>query len=78
MEKTFNTIVKADQEIGRKDYVIGMIAGIMRSMCGMFDGALVTLSNGNHQLTTTCEPDKYDKFSNMIERLYPGLCVFDA
>ena len=71
------TLVKDDHKFGGNKYVLGKITGIGYCMSGFTNGfATMYIEEGfiyRHQFTV----DEYDKFINVIEDLYPGLCVFD-
>ena len=81
MEKRiFKTIVRADHKFGDSEYVRGRISGIQLAMCDEDpkNGFVWSYVPGvGDIIKTKCTPEKYDAFTNVIENLYPGLCIFD-
>ena len=75
---------------GRTDYILGVIMGVMTSVCveGADDDFLTKLSRKSvliltdnrtgdriYRIRTTRE--LYNKFADIIEKEYPGVCEFD-
>ena len=81
MEKRiFKTIVRADHKFGDSKYIRGRISGIQLAMCDEDpkNGFIWSYVPGVGGMTKTeCTPEKYDAFAKVIEKLYPGLCIFD-
>lgn len=82
MEKQiFETMVKGDHKLGRNEYVAGRISGIECVLCN--GGTKKQFpwdynpENGDRRTKTFCTKEEYDNFANMIEYLYPGLCIFN-
>lgn len=76
-ERTFKTVVTSDNKLGRRQYVIGVIVGLMRGICGDRDITVIqNLDTLNHTFKVTCYPELYYEFRRTVEKLYPGLCVF--
>lgn len=75
--KTVLTLVKGNHNDGYNEFILGRINGIGYCMSGFTRGfANMRIEEGyiyRHKFTV----DEYDKFINVIEELYPGLCVFD-
>ena len=81
-KKIFTTIVKSEDEVGiSNDYMLGRIRGIEYAMCGGEQGAnfatMYCPKNGRRCFDTKCSDEEYLAFKAMVERLYPGLCIFD-
>lgn len=77
--KTFNTLIKADHKLGRCDYVIGRIDGIMYILCEKESDERYTIMANDeigHRLTVNCTEEQYEEFVKVTEKLYPGLCEF--
>ncbi len=78
MEKrTFRTLIKLDEELALNAYIRGRITGIMEVACNTKKSYWVTGCNKGFILKCECTPNRYKKFSEMIEGDYPGLCIFD-
>ena len=82
-KKIFTTIVKSKDEVKiSNDYTLGRIRGIEYVMCGGAPGAnfgtMYCPTNGRHLFGTECSDEEYLAFKTMVERLYPGLCIFDG
>ena len=82
MEKQFfETIVNGNHKLGCNEYVMGKISGIEYALCGQ--GAKKQFpwdynpETGNHRMKTFCTEEEYTNFTNTIEYLYPGLCIFN-
>lgn len=80
----FRTLIKKDHKFSDNDYVKGRITGIEYIVC--FNGdieraqdlgfAHVHFEDGI-LLKTICTKRQYEKFSKLVETMYPGLCEFD-
>ena len=85
MERIFKTLVREDHKFGKNDFVLGRISGYMEVICdGRRNGidepgvdALWYVREVGHRFTTLCEPEQYEQFANLVEKHYPGLCIFD-
>ena len=82
MEKRiFKTIVKYDHDLGGEEYVLGRISGIQLAMCDEDpkNGFVWSYVPGvGDMIKTECTSEQYDAFAKVIEKLYPGLCIFDC
>lgn len=87
MEKNVYRIgIRHDQKLGQNEYVEGRISGIMLAMCGLDEngkpplvqvGSLVNHNIGITYLhVKTSDQTKFWKCCEVIEELYPGLCIF--
>jgi hypothetical protein len=82
MEKRkFRTLIKGEHSLGRNKHVSGRISGIAyvileeKPLVGF---ANVILRNGDEILTNECTEAQYEKFTKIVEELYPELCIFDC
>ena len=79
--KRFKTVIDNKHKLGGSPYVLGRINGIMFAMCNGLDGAVFEIDHDDdidiEILTAECTKRQYDAFSEVIESLYPGLCVFN-
>ena len=79
---TFKTLVRGDDKLGKKDYVIGVIMGIQYAVCkeNMKDIQIpiAVQANGDHVIPVTCTKRQYKSFTKVVEQYYPGLCIFDV
>lgn len=81
--KLFRTLVKKDHKFGGNDYVLGRISGYKNILCdgdrdgiskpgfGMFSTEIGTI------MACKCTLEEYNKFIDLVNKHYPGLCVFD-
>lgn len=67
---------------GKNKFVLGRISGAMAVMCedalttkGEF--AIDSFRNGDRIFKVRTTDEKYKAFASVIERWYPGLCIFD-
>lgn len=68
-------------------YIRGRISGIMFIMCGLVDtdprkgypNVMITKDDNviAYIMKVKCTQDQYDRFTEVIENTYPGLCKFD-
>lgn len=85
MERFFKTLVREDHKFGMNDYVLGRVSGILEVICdGKRNGidepgvdAMWEIPGVGSTFTTLCEPEQYEQFANLIEKHYPGLCIFN-
>ena len=83
MENTvfkFRTFIKKDHKLGGRDYIVGRISGIMYCMCQDKNDISYGIAKDDSvvKLIVKCTKEQYDAFSEVIEDMYPGLCVFNA
>ena len=75
--KTKFTLIKGVHKHGNNEFILGRISGIGYCMSECVRGfANIGIEEGiiyKHKFTE----DEYEKFSKVIEELYPGLCVFN-
>ena len=74
----FKTLVKFKRELGVNQYILGRISGINYMLCG--DDKIQfanTCVNDEYILISICTAEQYAIFANVIEKQYPGLCVFN-
>lgn len=87
MEKNVYTIgIRHDQKLGQNEYVQGRISGIMLAMCGLDEnGHAPSIQVGNvvnnkigitYLRVVASDSTKFWKCCELIEELYPGLCIF--
>lgn len=88
VEKIFSTRIKEDHKFGENEYVRGRISGIQSLICvkgfpfkvmNKCGHAVATIykEGVGHILTVRTTQKKYDKFKEVVEKLYPDLCEFD-
>ncbi len=84
MERKIYTLVKEDHKFGKNSYVRGKIHSYKELICdGERDGiskpafAWKVVSGVGEVIATVCTQEQYDRFSQMVEKHYPGLCEFD-
>lgn len=82
MEKvTFYTLFKKDHKLGGNLYVRGRVHGLMEAICYENPGKDILQGMGEVKagfaFITVTTKERYDKFSEIIELEYPGLCIFD-
>lgn len=79
--RMFYTVVKANHKLGGKTYVRGRVHGIMEAICSKDPGKEILYGIGENELgmiiPTRTTSRRYKKFAEIVERLYPGLCIFD-
>ena len=80
-ERLFYTLIKYDHELGDNKYVRGRISGIQLALCEKNSEDELIFSNMRVDkgivLRVITTQDNYDKFTKLIEKLYPRLCTFD-
>lgn len=82
MEKRlFWTLIKYNHKLGDNKYVRGRISGIQLVLCEKNSEDELIFANMRTEegviLRTITTQTNYDKFTKLIEELYPGLCIFD-
>ena len=81
MNNIYTTKILANAgRISSNDYVIGRIMGANYVICnGVPDKgwAVVGDGDGTHIFNTECTAGKYAAFAEIVEEMYPGLCIFD-
>lgn len=85
-ERKYRTLIKKNHKFGENEYVQGRISGIQEVICdrdrnGVDNPAVEVLydvMNTGLVLTTLCSQEQYDRFAELVEKHYPGLCVFDV
>lgn len=75
----YRTLLKNESKFGANDYVRGRISGIMAVICGEEPkrGYAHFGCEDGIVLTTKCTALQYQKFSDLVEDIYPGLCEFN-
>ena len=77
MEKLeVKTLIKRNHKFGENEFILGRISGIGYIVANKKGFALMEICEGN-VYRNEFTPDEYDKFMNIIEDLYPGLCEFN-
>lgn len=77
MEK-FKTLVKDNHNrYGRNAYVRGKISGIQMMVCESDKVYANEGIEGGVLYTCECTPEQYEKFIEIVESIYPGLCIFN-
>lgn len=81
MEKRiFRTLIIKKDRLGKNVYVHGRISGMNVALCGGVknDKRFALMENRKVLvITSECTQKQYDTFSELVEKLYPGICVFD-
>ena len=76
--KIYKTLIKSDHKLGRKDYVQGVIYGILRVVCV---GDKIPYGHGETEegliIPVKCTRRQYKKAAKMIEKDYKDVCIFD-
>lgn len=73
------TLIKYNHKFGGNEYIKGRISGIAYSICGFNRKNEISNTRIDNGDVLECKftVDEYDTFINIIEELYPGLCIFD-
>ena len=74
--KVFGTLVKEDREYCH-EYVCGRIAGIGYMILGCENTNGWNSADDGSILVMRCTQEQYDRFTEIIEELYPNLCEFN-
>ena len=73
--KRFDTLIRTGNE-----YIIGRISGIKFILC---DGSASCALHGMYGaddgriMVSECTQEQYDMFTNVVEKAYPNMCVFN-
>ena len=77
-KKMFKTLIKADHKLGGNKYVEGRITGMAYILCEVYK----SIEHGHGKcdkgliFPTVCTKEQYERFVNITEQDYPGLCEF--
>lgn len=77
--KTFLTVAKRN-EINNEMHVFGVIQGLQVAICDIDSPTLgydCELFPDLMIYRTNTTKERYKKFSEVVEKIYPGLCQFD-
>lgn len=80
-KKVFRTCLKGDHKFGKNKYIRGRVSGMSQIICeeeivkGYAWGINRETGDAIHTIEATEE--QYERFSKIVEELYPGLCIFD-
>lgn len=81
MEKRiFKTLILKKGRLGKNKYVHGRISGMSVALCGGVecDKRFALMENRKVLMVTSeCTQKQYDKFKELVEKVYPGICIFD-
>ena len=76
-KKIFKTLVKDNHvKFGRNSYIRGRISGIQYVVCDKDTYANKSIDGGIIQ-TCKCTPEQYEQFTEIVDKMYPGLCIFN-
>ena len=76
-EQTFGTIIKEKHKFGGNDFIVGKISGIGYMCCGKTRYAMAQDPKSKVlYIRYKCTKEQYEKFVEIVEGLYPGLCEF--
>ncbi len=75
--KVVLTLVKGNHRHLSREFILGKITGIGYCMSGFTRGYVVMQTDEGSVYKHKFTADEYDNFINEIDKLYPGLCVFD-
>lgn len=67
-------------KLDRNDYMVGRIRGVNYVICNggsCIEYATIEHGDGSIDFRTECTADQYTAFAEIVEEMYPGLCVFD-
>lgn len=77
MEKReFTTLIKNEHMKGSEEYVLGRISGIQYCTCECEKGYAIVKVEEGYLLTAEFTRKQYEKFTKIVEELYPNLCKF--
>lgn len=74
--KEFSTLIKRNHEFGDELFTVGRITGIGFAESGYEIGYTIVEHSKGYIFTKRFTPEEYDSFRNIIEKFYPGLCIF--
>lgn len=79
MDKKYliKTLIRKDHKLGERAYVRGRISGIQSVICRRDIEFGTGVNEEGYILVAECTPTQYDDFMNYVEKMYPGLCIFD-
>lgn len=75
--KTVLTLIKRGHKHLSDEFILGKISGIGYCMSGFTRGYVMMRIEEGHIYKHKFTVDEYDSFINEIDKLYPGLCIFD-
>lgn len=76
-KKICKTLVKDNHKYGRNAYVRGRISGIQLIVCEGYKTHSNRGIEGGILHICECLPEQYERFSEIVDRIYPGLCIFN-
>lgn len=85
-KKYFATLIRKNHEKGGKAFVVGKIMGIEYMTCKAFNLMNESYEEITHVLRnddlgdvvlSQCTADQYMMFAEVVDHLYPGLCIFN-
>lgn len=78
-KKFFKTLVKDNHDkYGRNTYIRGRVSGIQLMVCGEGHDTYANKGiEGGVLMTCKCSPEQYERFSEIVDGIYPGLCIFN-
>lgn len=71
------TLIKYNHKFGCNKYVMGRISGIGYLLSDFCSRYSITKDDNGFILAHDFSADDYDEFVQIVEELYPGLCVFN-
>lgn len=81
MEKRiFKTLILKKGRLGKNKYVHGRICGMNLVLCGGVESDRRFPLLENRKITiilSECTQKQYNKFKELVEEVYPGICIFD-
>ena len=79
--RLIKTLVKKDHKLGKDMLVLGRILGAMAVICMEDPVNGIEYGRGlcadGYIIASNTTDEKYERFANVIESWYAGLCVFD-
>ena len=77
-KKIFKTLVKDHHvKYGRNAYIRGRISGIQLMVCEGHKTHINKGIDGGILNVCECYPEQYERFTEIVEEIYPGLCIFN-
>lgn len=79
-KQTYMTLLKKEDKRSKIDYNIGKIEGLMWAICGGVSAKPKhnTRTKAGILLEVDARPSRYELFSRIVDKYWPGLCVFDC
>lgn len=76
-KKIFKTLIKREEN---NKYAIGRISGIQAVLDSTMGKAIrgVLGRREGMMFSVECTKDQYNTFADLVEDMYPGLCVFNC